>query len=96
MLADADVHLPDTYEGRFDVQTNTGSADVSFLNHDNLSRSTSQKKKAAERIKRRILEFERHEAARISGWVNVSGEEEGKFRGEVQVVTSMAGASLQM
>ncbi|KAK7437612.1 hypothetical protein VKT23_018511 [Stygiomarasmius scandens] len=96
MLADADVHLPDTYEGRFDVQTNTGSADVSFLNHDNLSRSTSQKKKAAERIKRRILEYERHEAARISGWVNVSGEEEGKFRGEVQVITSMAGASLQM
>ncbi|KAF5332974.1 hypothetical protein D9758_018279 [Tetrapyrgos nigripes] len=105
VLGDVEVQLPETFEGRFDVNVsrpgNAGNPqDVDVVNvNDEANQTVDVDVALIERhsgARRRILEYERQDSTGISGWIFGSGEEEGKFRGEVKVGTSTGKALLKI
>ncbi|KAJ3859203.1 hypothetical protein EV359DRAFT_51209 [Lentinula novae-zelandiae] len=87
-LGPADITLPKTYEGAFKVQTSLGLAFAGFGN----------RMERVERVEnvhgahRRLL-FEQDGAVEKKGWLCSS--DEGRWRGEVKIMTSMAPVTLR-
>ncbi|KAJ3872386.1 hypothetical protein F5051DRAFT_361660 [Lentinula edodes] len=84
-LGPADITLPKTYEGAFKVQTSLGLAFAGFGNR-------MERVERVHGAHRRLL-FEQDGAVEKKG--SVCSSDEGRWRGEVKIMTSMAPVTLR-
>ncbi|KAF9063790.1 hypothetical protein BDP27DRAFT_1426536 [Rhodocollybia butyracea] len=85
-LSPVDITLPKTYEGAFEVETNMASTFVGFQDNIAIGRTDG--------LVERRLGFEVDGEVWKKGWV--SSTDEGQWRGNVKVVTSMAPVTLRL